>query len=135
MTAIDPTLAARGRGYAARIAVVAQNARSAEEFLDSVRDIAREEKFLVGLRTLSQALDPAEAGHAYSDLADAIVQASLARVESDFRREYGLVPGGRCVVVGMGKLGSREMTAASDLDLVLAYDFDEDRPEIGRAHV
>ena len=26
----------------------------------------------------------------------------------------------------MGRLGSREMTASSDLDLILLYDFDED---------
>ena len=29
----------------------------------------------------------------------------------------------------MGKLGGREMTATSDLDLILVYDFDEARPE------
>jgi glutamate-ammonia-ligase adenylyltransferase len=29
----------------------------------------------------------------------------------------------------MGKLGSREMTAASDLDLIIIYDFAEDHPE------
>jgi glutamate-ammonia-ligase adenylyltransferase len=32
-------------------------------------------------------------------------------------------------VLAMGKFGSREMTAASDLDLVLIYDFDEAHPE------
>ena len=39
------------------------------------------------------------------------------------------VPGGRLAVVGMGRLGSREMTATSDLDLVVLYDFDDDGPE------
>ncbi len=29
----------------------------------------------------------------------------------------------------MGKLGGREMTAASDLDLILIYDFDSDKPD------
>ena len=29
----------------------------------------------------------------------------------------------------MGKLGSREMTASSDLDLILIYDFDHDAPD------
>jgi glutamate-ammonia-ligase adenylyltransferase len=32
-------------------------------------------------------------------------------------------------VIGMGKLGSREMTAASDLDLILIYDFHPERPQ------
>ena len=34
------------------------------------------------------------------------------------------VPGGGAVVIAMGKLGGREMTAASDLDLIVVYDFD-----------
>ena len=29
----------------------------------------------------------------------------------------------------MGKLGGREMTATSDLDLILVYDFDDEHPE------
>ncbi|MFZ8239017.1 hypothetical protein ACO1KV_13310, partial [Staphylococcus aureus] len=28
-------------------------------------------------------------------------------------------------IIAMGKLGGREMTAASDLDLIVVYDFDE----------
>jgi glutamate-ammonia-ligase adenylyltransferase len=32
---------------------------------------------------------------------------------------------GRLVLLAMGKLGGREMTAASDLDLILLYDFDD----------
>jgi glutamate-ammonia-ligase adenylyltransferase len=34
--------------------------------------------------------------------------------------------GGAVAVVAFGKLGGREMTAASDLDLILLYDFDDD---------
>ena len=35
----------------------------------------------------------------------------------------------RIAIVGLGRLGSRELTADSDLDLVVLYDFDEDRRE------
>ena len=48
---------------------------------------------------------------------------------ASFASEYGTIHGGSCAVLAMGKLGSREMTAASDLDLVLLYDFDEAAPE------
>jgi glutamate-ammonia-ligase adenylyltransferase len=34
------------------------------------------------------------------------------------------VPGGAAAIVAMGKLGGREMTAASDVDLILIYDFE-----------
>ena len=35
------------------------------------------------------------------------------------------IPGGRVAILAMGKLGGREMTAASDLDLILIYDVPE----------
>jgi glutamate-ammonia-ligase adenylyltransferase len=37
-------------------------------------------------------------------------------------RNHGRIPGGNVVVIAMGKLGGREMTAASDLDLMIVYD-------------
>ena len=37
---------------------------------------------------------------------------------------HGKLPGGRVVLVGMGKLGSFELTAGSDIDLILLYDHD-----------
>ncbi|WP_395665663.1 bifunctional [glutamine synthetase] adenylyltransferase/[glutamine synthetase]-adenylyl-L-tyrosine phosphorylase [Methylocella sp.] len=100
-----------------------------EVFLDALRDFAREENFHIGLKLLSEAIAPREAGRAYSALAEAIVAASLAFIERMFAADHGRVPGGRVAVVGLGKLGSREMTAASDLDLMLIYDFDRENPE------
>ncbi|MGH6794579.1 MAG: bifunctional [glutamine synthetase] adenylyltransferase/[glutamine synthetase]-adenylyl-L-tyrosine phosphorylase, partial [Methylocella sp.] len=50
-------------------------------------------------------------------------------VERVFAGAHGRVPGGRSIVLALGKLGSREMTAASDLDLMFVYDFDPARPE------
>lgn len=100
-----------------------------EEFLDSVRDLFQEESFLIGVQLLSGNLDAHVAGHAYSDLASAIISASLSVVLRDFEAEHGRVPNGRCAVFGLGKLGSREMTAASDLDMVLIYDYSDEKPE------
>ena len=40
--------------------------------------------------------------------------------------------GEQTAVLAMGKLGGREMTAASDLDLILVYDFDDDASGIRR---
>ena len=44
--------------------------------------------------------------------------------ERELERVHGRVPGGGAVVIAMGKLGGREMTASSDLDLIVVYDFD-----------
>jgi glutamate-ammonia-ligase adenylyltransferase len=130
--AIDPAMLdapAREEAYEARTARLLHAARTTEEFLDGARDLAQEEMFLIGVRTLSGLIDPVESGRAYAALAAAIVRATLAHVETAFATEYGRVPGGRCVVIGMGKLGSREMTASSDLDLILLYDFNEETPD------
>ncbi|WP_131115946.1 bifunctional [glutamine synthetase] adenylyltransferase/[glutamine synthetase]-adenylyl-L-tyrosine phosphorylase [Lichenihabitans psoromatis] len=100
-----------------------------EEFLDRTRDFAQEELFLIGVRLLSAIDDPATSGLAYSDLAAIVVRATLAHCQATFEREHGVVPGGACAVVALGKLGSREMTAGSDLDLMLIYDFDPDHAD------
>ncbi|MGO8048475.1 hypothetical protein ACC713_37505, partial [Rhizobium johnstonii] len=38
---------------------------------------------------------------------------------------HGDYPGGHIAVAGMGKLGSFELTAGSDIDLILLYDYDD----------
>ncbi len=113
---------ARAEAYVAR-------AKSYEDALNRARDFAAEEKFLIGLNLLSGRLDPDRAGRAYSALAQALVAAMLQLVEDAFAADHGRVRGGRVAVVAMGKLGSREMTAASDLDLIVIYDFPADAGE------
>lgn len=100
-----------------------------EDVLDSLRDFTQEESFLIGLRLLSGLIAPMAAGEAYSALAASVVRACLDHVVKDFEARFGRVRQGRCVVLALGKLGSREMTAASDLDLILIYDFDAAHPE------
>ena len=100
-----------------------------EVFLDALRDMGNEEHFLVGLRLLSESIDVEDAGLAYSALAVGIIRAALDHGRRTFEAEHGRVAGGALAVVAMGKLGSREMTATSDLDLVVLYDFDAGRPE------
>jgi glutamate-ammonia-ligase adenylyltransferase len=43
-------------------------------------------------------------------------------VEDELAASAGRIPGAGLAVVAMGKLGGREMTASSDLDLVFVYD-------------
>ena len=100
-----------------------------EDMLDRLREAGQHEIFLVGARMLSGSLSPALAGQAYADVAEAIIRVALHDVTRRFEAEYGTVPGGRLCVVGMGRLGSREMTATSDLDLVALYDFNDEQAE------
>jgi [glutamine synthetase] adenylyltransferase / [glutamine synthetase]-adenylyl-L-tyrosine phosphorylase len=100
-----------------------------EEFLDRTRDAARQMRFVTGARLLSDILSPAQAGEAYAAIAAAIIRASFEQVRQAFEAEHGVVPGAQIAIVGLGRLGSRELTAGSDLDLVIIYDFDEEKRE------
>ena len=49
-------------------------------------------------------------------------------VTDQFAAQHGRIKGQETAILAMGRLGSREMTASSDLDLILLYDFDHDIP-------
>jgi [glutamine synthetase] adenylyltransferase / [glutamine synthetase]-adenylyl-L-tyrosine phosphorylase len=100
-----------------------------EDFLDRTRDAARQIRFLAGARLLSGVFSPDQAGQAYAAIANAVVRTTYEAVRQGFEAEHGVVPGGRLAIVGLGRLGSRELTADSDLDLVVLYDFDDERRE------
>ena len=90
--------------------------------LDSLRIWTHEHQFRTGVHLLRGLCTPREAGAAYTAIADAVLQALLPVVEDEFARRHGRITGARFAVIGMGKLGSGEMTASSDLDLITIYD-------------
>ena len=110
----------------ALIAAEFKSAADFQEVLDRARLFAGEQQFLIGVRVLTGTISAAQAGGAYALLAECIVAAMQAEVERQMVRAHGRVPGGGAVIVAMGKLGGREMTAASDLDLILIYDYDQE---------
>lgn len=95
-----------------------------QESLDRARVIGSEQAFLIGVRVLSGTISAGQAGGAYAELAGHLITALGHRVEAELERAHGHVVGGGAVVIAMGKLGGREMTAGSDLDLIVVYDFD-----------
>ena len=99
-------------------------ARDMQEKLDRARVVVHEQSFLIGVRVLTGTIEAAHAGGAYALLAEEMIVAMQDEVEREMERVHGRVPGGGAVIVAMGKLGGREMTAASDLDLIVVYDFD-----------
>ncbi|MDE2065345.1 MAG: bifunctional [glutamine synthetase] adenylyltransferase/[glutamine synthetase]-adenylyl-L-tyrosine phosphorylase, partial [Bradyrhizobium sp.] len=58
-----------------------------------------------------------------------IVHTVHGLVSEQFSAQYGRIKGQETAILAMGRLGSREMTAASDLDLILLYDFDAYHPD------
>ena len=119
------TLPTRAR-LGARLEQSLAEARSYEDVLDRARAFADEQKFLIGVRVITGAITAHQAGEAYAALAQVLLAAVHAQVEAEFARTHGRIPGGASVLLAMGKLGGREMTAASDLDLILIYDHPEE---------
>ena len=106
-----------------RLAATLAEATSYEDVLDRVRIFRQEQTFLIGVRVLAGTVGPRQAGFAFANLADVLVAAVFDKVREEFESHHGRMPKGQVAFVAMGKLGGREMTAASDLDLILLYDF------------
>lgn len=95
---------------------------SYEDMLDAARRFAREAIFRVGVQIVEGTAKAEQAGPALADIAECVITGLLPRVEAELAASAGHVAGAGFVVVAMGKLGGREMTASSDLDLVFVYD-------------
>ncbi len=108
------------------VAAELEGARDLQEALDRARLVGQEQQFLIGVRVLTGTISAAQAGDAYAQLAECMIQAMQEVAEREMARTSGRVAGGAVAVVAMGKLGGREMTAASDLDLIVVYDFAPD---------
>ncbi len=94
-----------------------------QEMLDRARVLGSEQAFLIGVKVLSGEINATQAGSAYAILAESLIAALSRAVMDDLERAHGRVEGGEAAVIAMGKLGGREMTASSDLDLIVLYDF------------
>jgi glutamate-ammonia-ligase adenylyltransferase len=102
---------------------------SYEDFLDRIRMFGQEQMFLIGARILSQTVSAEQAGEIFATLADVMIRALDRAVQENFSQAHGRVPGQQTALLALGKLGGREMTASSDLDLIMVYDFDADTPQ------
>ena len=92
-----------------------------EPCLDQARIVGREQMFRTGVAILSDPVNAEAAGVAFSALADALIDRLLAATRRDIGARHGTFPRDEVAVVALGKLGGSEMTAASDLDLMLIY--------------
>ncbi|HAJ46618.1 MAG TPA: bifunctional glutamine-synthetase adenylyltransferase/deadenyltransferase, partial [Alphaproteobacteria bacterium] len=93
--------------------------------LNACRHWAHDEQFRTGLELLQGALTGAQAGTSFTAIADAVIERLFEVCKVETEAAHGVLPDGAWVVLGLGKLGAREMTATSDLDLIFVYDFVE----------
>jgi [glutamine synthetase] adenylyltransferase / [glutamine synthetase]-adenylyl-L-tyrosine phosphorylase len=93
-----------------------------EQRMDGLRRFRNEKQFQAGVQLLKRMIDARQVGAFMSDLADVLIQASFDAVNAEFTSTYGTIKGSSFAVIGLGKLGSRELTFGSDIDLVFVYD-------------
>jgi glutamate-ammonia-ligase adenylyltransferase len=97
-----------------------------EEKLNCLRRIKVEEFIRIGLHDLGEALQLEEVITQLSALAEACLEASLKISREEMEKNFGQVQGGSFAILGMGKLGGREIDYNSDLDLIFIYDASEE---------
>ncbi|MGI3167805.1 glutamine-synthetase adenylyltransferase [Pseudooceanicola sp. C21-150M6] len=103
-----------------------------ETRLDAARRWQKEWHFRVGVHHLRALIPPEEAARQYTDLADAVLRALWPEVQANFATRHGPPPGRGAIVLGMGSLGARRLSARSDLDLIVIYDADGQEASEGR---
>ena len=96
-----------------------------EASLDAARRFAKEQIFRVGVQVIEGTASAEQAGPAFAAIAESVITGLLATTENELATSAGHVPGGAFSVIAMGKLGGRETTADSDLDLIFVYDAPE----------
>ncbi|MFL5252236.1 MAG: bifunctional [glutamine synthetase] adenylyltransferase/[glutamine synthetase]-adenylyl-L-tyrosine phosphorylase [Rhodopila sp.] len=92
-----------------------------QDSIQIIRRTVMERDFQLSLATLEGRLDADAVGRERAALADATLTVLIPWVLADFSLRYGTVEGGGMAVVVMGKAGSQEMMAGSDLDLMFVY--------------
>jgi [glutamine synthetase] adenylyltransferase / [glutamine synthetase]-adenylyl-L-tyrosine phosphorylase len=112
-------------GLAAEFEHALAPAHDFTDVLDFSRRWTHDRRFQIGVNLLGNGIDGETAGACLADIADVAIAGLLPRVEAEFARTHGRVPGGAMAVIGLGKLGGREMTVTSDLDLIIIYDAPE----------
>jgi [glutamine synthetase] adenylyltransferase / [glutamine synthetase]-adenylyl-L-tyrosine phosphorylase len=105
-----------------------QSSHGFEESLDLIRRAHREEAFRIGFQVLHGHANAKDAGVAYSDLAEATISALLPVAVQALAGAHGQFPS-RVAICAWGKLGGREISADSDLDLMIVYDLDDPHAE------
>jgi [glutamine synthetase] adenylyltransferase / [glutamine synthetase]-adenylyl-L-tyrosine phosphorylase len=111
-----------GREALAQDLAAAMRGQDYEARLDAARRWQHEWHFRVGVHQLRGLISPETAGEHYTGLADAVVSALWPLVCAEIGDRHGPAPGRGGAVLGMGSLGAGQMTASSDLDLIVIYD-------------
>ncbi len=103
--------------------------QSKDRLLDIIRRFNREQKFRIGVLVLRNLMTPRDASISFTILAHICIRHVTHTIESEMRQKHNLTYEANDInslcIVGMGSVGAYEMTASSDLDLMMIYEHDD----------
>ncbi|MES2984962.1 MAG: bifunctional [glutamine synthetase] adenylyltransferase/[glutamine synthetase]-adenylyl-L-tyrosine phosphorylase [Pseudomonadota bacterium] len=110
-------------------------AHAFEQKMLYLRTFNNEKRFQAGVHLLKHLANPKRVGAFLSDIAEIILQCTMREVWAEYALNNFTIHDVPFAVLGMGKLGGREMTFGSDLDIVLLYDGSDDAALETRTHL
>ena len=115
-----------------------KNAKSLAEFCGALRQYKQREYLRIGARDLMPSVTMEETVQELSALAEAALDAAYRFCRAEVEKDYGVLnlagteKPNRFVILGMGKLGGRELNFSSDIDVIFLYESDEGESAGGR---
>ena len=101
---------------------VLSDADDYEEKLLILRRYCREWQFRTSVQLLQHQIKPRRAGRDFAVIADIIIRAALIVVSPHIQKRLGHIEDSGITILALGRLGAKEMTLLSDLDLIFIYD-------------
>lgn len=106
-----------------------------EQKMIYLRSFQNEKHFQAGVHLLKRLATAKRVGAFLSDIAEIILQCTMVEVIAEYAANAPAYNDMPFAVLALGKLGGREMTFGSDLDIVLIYDDGADSASEARTHI
>ncbi|MCC6502930.1 MAG: bifunctional [glutamate--ammonia ligase]-adenylyl-L-tyrosine phosphorylase/[glutamate--ammonia-ligase] adenylyltransferase [Deltaproteobacteria bacterium] len=99
----------------------ASSGKDYETKLDTIRRLKSQELFRIGMNDIAGALTLRQVSNQMTFIAEAALEAAITLAKDELSERYGECPTGSFSVIGLGKLGGRELIYGSDLDILFVY--------------
>ncbi|HSW65116.1 MAG TPA: bifunctional [glutamate--ammonia ligase]-adenylyl-L-tyrosine phosphorylase/[glutamate--ammonia-ligase] adenylyltransferase [Dissulfurispiraceae bacterium] len=106
---------------AGEIGSILESCASRDAGMQAIRRFRKDKQLIILLNDVLHRLEQQEVMLDMSNLADAVLRASLAFLDRSLRERFGAPENNAFLVIGMGKLGAQELNFSSDVDPVFVY--------------
>jgi len=93
-----------------------------DQALDRARRLVNERRFALGVQLVAGHSDALDVALGYSNVAEGAIVALAEVATREFVSAHGSIDGAELLILGLGRLGGRALTHASDLDIIYLFD-------------